>query len=68
MNISQLRTFIDSAPLLKTGDKAAIESLMKWIKMDLQEMNSGCNREHIKYLSGVIDSRKREIIAIVESA
>ena len=68
MNTIQLRKLIDNAPLLKVGDRASCETLMKSIKMDLEEMNSGCRREHILFLSGMVDSRKREIIAIIESA
>lgn len=68
MNTIQLRKLIDNAPLLKTGDRAACETLMVSRKMDLEEMNSGCKRDHIAYLSREVDRKSQDIIDMVAAA
>lgn len=67
MNTLQLNKLI-AKTFLKLGDKAVIDRLMASIQMDLAEMNSGCKREHVLYLSQEIDSKKQEVIDIIESS
>lgn len=68
MNTTQLRKLIDNAPILKTGDKAACETLLKSRTMDLNEMKSGCKRDHILYLMREAERKEQDIMDIVAAA
>ena len=67
MNTKQLRKLIDET-FLKVGDKAACETLMESRNMDLNEMNSGCKRDHIAYLVREVGRKSQDIIDIVRSS
>ena len=65
MNTKQLRTLIDTAPLLKVGDRDRCEFLMSSIKMDLAHMANCRTRDDTLYLTREVNRKKDDIQNII---
>ena len=67
MNTTQLRKALDSA-FLKSGERAACETLITSIEVDLQQMESCRTFADKVYLTNEINRKKQDILNSIESA